>query len=339
MERTPNTITDTFSAFRNVKSKLQQEKNKLILLLVTFSLCAAWFSLCHGRGWGNNHNNLTSWAFSGDCKVWGTPHYAMIYPVMKVRVASMWCAGRLIDQGDPRTVDDFAFLVGFYQLFWLVATILVLWFAKEYSLQTGIILFAGLMFSMTPGDHTIMFPWDMPSMFVWTLSYVFWLKNRLIEMVTTIVLGTLFKETVALQAFLLFFSSGSRIRQAWLFLAAFFGCVIVRLTVSHFVLHEATLFDCNTGWKVGFGQGLLNFIIHPFNMRVLMTGCGFALVAICLPIKAEIKALMVLFAVLTSVAAILDGTNYESRQYDDLLPLIGINLKNFDLRACKWETD
>src|ERR1039457_811969 len=139
MERTLNSINNSFPTFKRIHNILQQEKSGLILLLVTFSFCVTWFSLCEGHGWGNNHNNMTAWAFSGDCKVWGTPHYAMIFPVMKVRVASLWCAGRLIDQGEPSSVGGFRFLVGFYQLFWLVATILVLWFAKEYTLQTGII--------------------------------------------------------------------------------------------------------------------------------------------------------------------------------------------------------
>lgn len=339
MKTTLNPISEKLPGFGKVKSLLQLKRNQLILVLVTFSLCLTWFSLCKGRGWGSNHNNLTSWAFSGDCNVWGKPHYAMIYPVMKVRVASMWCAGRLIDWFDPGSVDAFAYLIGFYQLFWLVATILVLWFAREYTLQTGIILFAGLIFSLTPGDYTIMFPWDMPSMFVWALAYVLWLKNRLNEMVITIILGTLFKETVALQAFLLFFSPCSRIRQAGLFAAAFIGCIIIRLAVTHDVLHGSTLFDCNIGWKLGFFNGLLRFIFHPFNMRILLTGGGFAVAAMILPIKVEVKLLIVLLAIFTSVAAILDGTHYESRQYDDLLPLIGINLKNLNLRTCQWENN
>lgn len=337
MKQTLNIIKEKFPAFGKAKNALRLDKSKFILLLVTVSLCVTWFSLCKGRGWGNNHNNLTSWAFSGFCQVWGKPHYEMLCPLVKVRVASMWCAGRLIDSCDPGSVEDFCYVVGFYQLFWLVATILVLWFAKEYTLQTGLILFVGLVFSMTPGPYTILFPWDMPSMFMWTLSYVFWLKNRLKEMVITIILGTLFKETVALQAILLFFSPCGRIRQGWLFAAAFMGCIMVRLTVSHHVLHRYALFDCNTGWQLGFWRGLRRFISDPVNTGILLTDCGFALAAMLLPIKTEVKVLMLLFAMFTSVAAILDGTNYESRQYDDLLPLIGINLKNFNLRTGKWE--
>ena len=135
---------------------------------------------------------------------------------------------------------------------------------------------------------------------------------------------------------MLFFSPCSRVRQAWLCAVAFVGCIFIRLTVSYHVLHVSTLFDCNTGWNLGFLNGLSRFIFDPFNTSMLLTGCGFAMAAIFLPIKMEVKLLMVLFVILTSVAAILDGTNYECRQYDDLLPLIGINLKNFDLRTCKW---
>jgi hypothetical protein len=69
------------------------------------------------------------------------------------------------------------------------------------------LVFAGMVYTLTPTDNVVITPWDLPSMFFWTLSYLLWQRKQYIPMLAVIVLDTAFKETVAVTAFLFFFTT------------------------------------------------------------------------------------------------------------------------------------
>jgi hypothetical protein len=262
-------------------------------------------------------------------------HFDGLQSVWKGRILSLWCAGKLMDLLDPESVDEMNFAVGFYQLFWFVATIVLLWLVKLYNVRVVLFIFIGLIFSLTP-EPTI-YPWDMPSLFMWALVYVLWHFKKLEWMTLAIIFGTLFKETVAVLALLLLFPDGGgkfkRIKRIVLFAICFVGCVVARLCVSHFVLGQAALI--NLGASPGLPADLnlfketMRFFTDPFNLRILFVGGGIFWASFIFPIDKKIKFIMAVMLVCLTVEPILCHGNYECRQFDDLLPILAIQLREF----------
>ena len=327
---------------RNLFDQLKQiTKEQWATFIITVSLCLTWFNICQEHGWGGDHDLLTSFVFTAmshsnhigpnhNPKIAGG-HFGSLQSAWKGRVLSLWCAGVLIDLLDPESIDEMNFAVGFYQLFWLVATILLLWLVKLFNLRVMLFVFIGLIFSLTP-DPTI-YPWDMPSMFMWTLVYVLWHYGKLGWMTVAIILGTLFKETVAVLALLFLFRDGAKARRIDLFVICFVGCVVCRLLISHFVLGQTTLinFASTPGWPSGLNifNEITRFFSDPFNLRILFVGGGVFLVAFIFPIDKRIKFIMGVTLLCLTVEPILCHGNYECRVFDDILPILAVQLRGF----------
>lgn len=333
-------MTPLIEQFKGIKSYWTREK--LALLIFTVSVCATWFFITQEHGWGGTHNLYSSYIFTADShldhigpnhnpKLAGG-HFNGIHSTWKGRILSLWCAGRLMDLLNPESVDEMNFAVGFYQLAWFVATITLLWLSKLYNLRVLLLIFAGLMYGLTP--EATMYPWDMPSMFMWTLVYVLWIKEKYHWMVAFLIFGTLFKETVAVLAFLLFFTKLPRRRQAALFSICFLGCVVVRLVVTHYVLGQTALVNLAVSPgipRIDFLASAENFFTTPFNLTIFFAGAGLVFVSFLLPIDRSIKWILGIMFVSVTIEPILCQGAYECRLFDDIVPVLAIQLRNLKL--------
>lgn len=124
------------------------------------------------------------------------------------RVVSMSITGWLLDRVHPRKIGGFMDLFAAYNTAWVLAIfgMVCLFCARPVEIMTGIM--AGLMCSQVPEVNFYVMPWDMPVMFFWFAAYLLYLniykipgrsgaiKWRWMALISLILLGALFKETV-----------------------------------------------------------------------------------------------------------------------------------------------
>lgn len=321
--------------------KLSQPQ--LVLLIMTVSLTATWFLITQEHGWGGDHNLITSFIFTAMSGLnhigpnYNVPnpheHFEMCIDVWKGRIGSLWLAGQWLHFLNPGSVAEINFAIGFWEMFWLIATLYLLWISQMYSLEVLLFLFVGLIFSLVP--DVAMFPWDMPSMFFWTLTYILWSYRKYSWMIPVLILGTLFKETVAVLALLLLMSGDLlKWKRGLCFSICFLGCLAVRLMVTHSLGHaEVANYDGKSTftWNLLWHRNLIKFIMTPLNFEFLFLGGGTFLCAMILPIDKKIKIIVLVFTGLLIADALLSNTNFEFRQWNDILPLLAIQLSRLPL--------
>lgn len=317
-----------YSCYRDL---INQKQDQIILLFITASVCVTWFFITQEHGWGGDHQLITSLSFSAGDHLdhIGPNHYrAPNWKLMKVqqaRVASVWLSGKYLDLLNPESVEEFNFAIGFYQFFWLVLTFFVLWKGGLLNPKVTLLVFAGLIFTLCPDP--MMYSWDMPSMFMWSLCFSLWYNGKYNWMVFVLILGTLFKESVALLAVLFFFIDLPWRRRIGLFGACFVGCIIIRMIIMHYLFGHVGVMNAAAGDKI---NGLFLFLTTPSNLRVVFVGAGVVFLSFLLPLPKAIKFLSVSMFVLLTVTPIMAGTGfYEPRQFDDILPILSFYVAKF----------
>ena len=299
-------------------------RTKLIAAFIALSLCVTWFSLTHASANGNSKNSLTLYVFVADSHIHG--HYDQLADVWKPRIGGNWIAGRLADAfARDGSLTDAAYqnVFGAYNAVWLLLIFAMLIGLTDNPLFVVALVFAGLCYSLTPPDNVTIFPWDLPSMFFWTLSFLLWQRKNYRWMLAAIVLGTMFKETVAVMAMLFFFTTMSW-RQRWAFFgAAFVACLLLKLWITHAVMGQARVFTADSGG--GFGFNVLKGLFIPHLNHVVWVNAGTFVVALFLPMRTLIdkgtKLVLVAFFAGLTVACVLAGTDFEFRQFLDVLPI------------------
>jgi len=299
-------------------------KIKLVAAFLALSFCATWFVFTHAAAHGNDHNSFNLYIFVADSHIGG--HYDKLAEVWKPRIGGNWIAGRLCDafvkDGDlswPAYENIFAF----YHAAWLLLIFGALIFLADNPLFVIPLVYAGMTYMLTPPDNVIITPWDLPSMFFWTVSYLFWQRKYYLPMLAVIVFGTAFKETVAVSAFLFFFTTLSWRRRWTLFGAAFVACLLLKMWITYAVLGHIRIFTADTPGHTGFN--VFTDLINPHVNHFIWVNGGTFVVALCLPMKTLIdrgtKFILIVFLIGMTVACFLAATIYEFRQFLDVLPL------------------
>jgi len=299
-------------------------KTRLIAVYIALSLCVTWFLLTRASANGNAKNSLTLYVFVADSHIHG--HYAQLAPVWQPRIAGNWMAGRLSDawaHNGVLTETAYQNVFGAYQAGWLLVNFALLIFLAENALFAIPLVFAGLCYSLTPPDNVTIFPWDLPSMFFWTLAFLLWQRKQYVWMLAAIIAGTAFKETVAVTAIFFFFAGMSWGRRAGYFGAAFLGCVLLKLWITEAVMGQAQLFTADSGAHSSWDA--LRDLVSPQANHFIWVNAGTFIVALLLPMKTAVdqgtKAVLVVFFAGLIAACVLAGTTFEFRQFLDVLPI------------------
>lgn len=127
--------------------------------------------------------------------------------------------------------DAFRNIFGFYQAAGLLAVfgLLILFLPKPHFIILG--TFAGIVsLYLTPPTSSA--PYDMPTMFMFTLSFLLWRRGWLGWMLLTVIAGSLIKETVSVTAVLFFFTRLDWRRRLGFFVVAAIGCALVKSGMS-----------------------------------------------------------------------------------------------------------
>jgi len=225
------------------------------------------------------------------------------------------------------TIGDFKNLVGLYNAVWLGMVFLLLIFFADNAAFLLPLVFAGMCSSFLPLDDSSSYPWDMPAMFFFTLSCLLWLKGKYGWMLPVIVLGTWFKETVAVTAFLFFFTPMGRRRQIGLFAGTACACLLLKLWVTHGVLGHAEIVTEEFNQHGGFGSFLLNLQTLGLHWNhPIFANAGTLVVALCLPMKDRIDRGIKTVLAMFCIGHLFGGALLEFREFMEVLPITAIYL-------------
>ena len=308
----------------NAHAMTTRDKIKLVAAFIALSFCATWFVFTRAAAHGNDHNSLTLYIFVADSHIHG--HNNLLADVWKARIGGNWIAGRLCDafatEGDL-TIPVYENLFAFYNTAWMLLLFTTLIYLADNPLFVLPLVYAGMTYILTPPDNVIITPWDLPSMFFWTVAYLLWQRKAYFPMVAVIVLGTAFKETVATTAFLFFFTTLSwRARWAW-FGATFVACLLLKMWITYAVLGSVSIFTADSPGHPGFD--VFSDLVDPHVNHFIWVNAGTFVLALCLPMQSlndrGTKCLLFVFLVGLTAACVLAHTVYEFRQFLDVLPL------------------
>jgi len=306
------------------KAMTNWDKIKLIAAFIALSFCATWFVFTRAAAHGNDHNSLTLYIFVADSHIHG--HYDQLADVWKPRIGGNWIAGRLCDAfatDGNLTIPVYENLFAFYNAAWLLLIFTALIYLADNPLFVIPLVYAGMTYILTPPDNVIITPWDLPSMFFWTVSYLLWQRKYYLPMLAVIVLGTAFKETVAATAFLFFFTTLSWRTRGTLFGATFVACLLLRLWITYSVLGYIRIFTADSQGDPGFS--VFMDLIKPHVNHLIWVNAGTFVLALCLPMRTlndrGTKFLLFAFLVGLTWACVLANTVYEFRQFLDVLPV------------------
>ena len=185
-------------------------KRNLITLAVAASLCVYWFFLMlpqmDRRSYDDNTSNVYLFAHMSRFSITDT-NLAARFPAWQPRVVSQMLAGRVLDLVCPAgytmkmvTWNGYKFgygavAFGIYQSAWLALTFLAVLRFRPDAILVIPLVYAGLTYNLTIPSGSWFFPWDMPSMCLFTWAYLTWEAGRVQEFFLAAFLACLFKET------------------------------------------------------------------------------------------------------------------------------------------------
>jgi hypothetical protein len=308
-----------------------------IALFVAVSVSVAFFYMARQWAATNGHNTITPFIFTGMVQGIHSDHFEKLRLPWKPRVGGMWLSAELLKYYQPSSLEGYKDLFGAYSACWYFGTLVLLIVFLKEPVFPILATFAATIYSIqvttnnTLYDDVHIMPWDFPAMFFFTLSFLLWTRRWYWPMTVAVILGTIFKETVAVVAILMFFTGLARRRQVQFFAVAFLGCLAVRLFITEFVLGQPTTF---TAEHRAFGKlwesttGFIDWEFHPHLNTILWVNAGLAFSVFLLPRRSRedwgINFILVVFYAGMVVAEIFANGHMETRQWTDVVPMLAI---------------
>lgn len=311
-------------------------KLKLVALFIAVSVSVTFFYQARQWAYCNPHNSITPFAFTGMVQGIHSDHFQQLGLPWKPRVGAMWLTAELFRAVRPTTLESYQDLFGSYNAVWFFASLcLLIGFCKEPVFLIAL-TFAGAMYAITVTtynsfyDDVHILPWDFPAMFFFTLSFLLWTRKQYWLMVVAIIIGTLFKESVALTAILLLMRP--TFGKQWIhFAVAFIGCLILRLFITHYVIGSATPLTAGHSAQGEYWESLKRFTaweFHPHLNSIIWCNAGMmAMVWFLKPSNIEeigIIVVLAMFSIFLTITPIIDKSCYEVRHWTDVLPMLAI---------------
>jgi len=183
-------------------------KRHFMLFAVATSLCVYWFFLMlpqlDQRSYDDNKSNAYLFAHMSRYAFVDT-NLAAQFPAWQPRVASQLVAGTVLDWVCPagsgmKSWNGYKFgygvvAFGIYQGGWLALTFLAVGRFRKDAIFVMLVTYAGLTYNLAIPSGSWFFPWDMPSMCLFTWAYLAWEDGRVREFFVVSFLACVFKET------------------------------------------------------------------------------------------------------------------------------------------------
>jgi hypothetical protein len=264
----------------------------------------------------------------------------------------MWLSGLLVDsiiKDGQLKIDDLQHVFGLYHACWLFLFFVMIVLLVEDPVFVILACFAGLFYMLTPKSGYYSYPWDIPSMTLFTLNYLLWKRKLYIWMLPVFVIGHFFKETVAVTAALYFFTDMNWRKKITYFVIALVLTLLVKMAITEIVEGRIIII---TQVRAGETQGFFSYLKHNFLSyfeanaefifslqwnHFIFVNAGTFIVALCLPVRTKIemgtKAVLLLFF----CGQMLAGAINEFRIMLEVLPVSILYLRQV-LEGWKGET-
>lgn len=312
---------------KNVISKAALLMDYFIPLLIVAGVSIVVFVKATTMASAKNHTSLTFYALSN-----GFEEYYDFLPAWKPRLFSTSLASVAISIGAYlferigllSAQTPLELTVGLWAAGWFVLiSLLFVFFLKRRSLFYILGIFAGVSFGYMDIERTSidlrLYPWDLPSLFVYALFLLLFIQKRYFLLLFLIPLGVGFKETsMLLCSAFLFADLDWKKRLQFLVIS---GALSLGMkTALDLVTHSPIFFTMQTEI-----EGESHFMRNVFSLKSiipLFINSGTLLALFILP-KAENKTIYAikLIAVLFFTGNFLFGIITEYRIWFELLPL------------------
>ena len=321
-----NRLVTVFRLGNPLKTPL--EKNKAIEIFVAISISVYLFFLLMPQAAAprlHDGDVTNAYLFSYlSHHPSSTNDLAKDYPMWKTRFAGSLVTGKVTDLF--WTSDWFAFnrykfpgnslVFAAYHASWVLLTFMVLIRYRRDALLPILGTFAGLTYNFIEPSGEWFFPWDYPMMFFFTWSCLLFLKQNYWLMLTLIWIGSMFKETAACAALLIFWTDSWSVRKR---IISFVGvCVACYLSRRLFMLTYGVIvpalqpqYSLWDNLKL-LGSPILN---HP-----IWANAGALFLFFILPAKREMMPIKIV-AVVFAAGQFLFGDIIEFREWYELLPI------------------
>jgi len=308
-------------------------KTKLAAALIALSLCPVWFLFSRAVAAGDQHSTQTPAVFSADSHLVEHYDYDKLPVVFKPRVGGLWIAGRLLDafsDGGRITATAFRNAFGAYNAGWLFLIFVMLICLADNPVFVIPFVFAGMCCSFNSPGIATFYAWDLPAMFFFTLSCLLWERGKYIWMLAVILLGTVFKETIAVTALAFFFTRLGWKRRLVFFGVAFCGCFLIKLWISYAVLGHVQIFtqDLNAETPDKFFI-LKSNLTHVFSLswgNPLLANAGSLALVLCLPMRTLIDRGIKCVIGAFLIGQLFAGNFPEFRIFMEVLPVSALYL-------------
>jgi hypothetical protein len=304
-------------------------KAKAAYLFVALSLAITYFYMIRPLALGRPDDKTNLWVFSAMSK--SNPHLNAIYPVWRSRVAGMWISGQLFDRlvkNGQVTVDDLQDSFGLYHAVWLFAFFVMLVFLAADPLFAMVACFGCMFYMFTPKAFMYSYPWDIPSMLLFTLNYLLWRRGHYAVMLAVMFIGYPFKETIILSGVLYFFTDLSKREKLQYVIGTAAAALLMKVAITLAVDGKISLM---TNQFIGGAQpNLIKDSTFLYNIGELATPAlnhflfvngGTFILSLLLPMRTRVqkgtKAIIGIF----SLASMLAGALNEFRIMLDVLPI------------------
>jgi hypothetical protein len=308
-------------------------KVKLVALFIALSLTVTYYYLIKPWAMGTQNNSTNFWVFSAMSHA--NYHLQTLYPVWRPRVGGLWISGRLVDsvvQNGQMNTEDIQNVFGLYHAYWLFAFFCMLILLVEDPVFVILGCFAGLFYMFTPRAEHYSYPWDMPSMTFFTLSYLLWIRKHYDWMLAVIFIGYLFKETVLVTAVLFFFTDLTLRKKIIYFVIAGVSTLLLKIGVTFLVDGKIELLtqDLTRGDSSGKLMTLitnLHELFTPDWNHFIFVNAGTFMAALFLPVRNKIewgtKTLLLIFF----VGQMFAGALHEYRIMLEAVPIAILYLR------------
>jgi hypothetical protein len=225
-------------------------------------------------------------------------------------------------------VQSLAF--GFYHCFWVFLLFVALALSRKDALLLILGVFGGLMYNLTIPAGQWFYPWDMPSLFFFTLACLAYDSRRLVLLMAVVCLGGLFKETNLCCALLILLAEHWPLKKRIIaFGVAMAVYMVLRKVLIAFCGVDTMLFALNNShslpdmlrktWSVLSSNTNELFSAHLNNF--VFVNAGGLLIVMLFPWRTRrevvLKTLMICFV----IGQFLCGIIVEFRVWYELLPL------------------
>lgn len=305
---------------------------KAIYIIITLSLCVSNFYFSKGaieRGIDikNKINVFTSCSYDFN-------HYVnTLSPVWRARVLSNLAAAcflKLISfpQGTVVQMQQFARDAAIYHTVWLAACFAVIILCATHPLLWIFGLFSAMCYAWTPAAGNLLFPWDGPTIFFWTLLvFLSDSKNKNI-LLLVLIIGSAFKETILIGCIIpLFWFDIPKQERFRSFVLYCLACVTIKFFIDDILSCPAPFMTMSVGFALKAKSGHKSFILHNlsqsfkfgWNNPIFING-GTLIALFLLPNRGKIPMFKIM-ALIFCVNILFWGVIFEYRIWQEMIPV------------------